>query len=74
MFLPAKICAHERSTKMERKIVTDVDYGNRWVAYVDGTFDADWDGETYVSTCPLGIGNTEAEVVEDLKEQLGVDA
>ena len=38
---------------------------------VDGnTFDADWDGEKYVTTCPMGNGETDAEAIEDLLEQL----
>ena len=34
------------------------------------TYDADWDGEKYVSDCPQGFGPTEADAVNDLIDQL----
>ena len=41
-----------------------------WSAINSRTFDADWDGERYVTRCPIGRGETEAEAIADLLEQL----
>lgn len=44
--------------------------GDDWSAIDSNTFDADWNGESYVSSCPIGHGETEAEAIQDLLEQL----
>lgn len=40
-----------------------------WQAVTDD-FDADWDGEGYVSSHPVGYGLTEQEAIEDLCAQI----
>jgi hypothetical protein len=41
-----------------------------WAAWIDGTMDADWDGERYLSSTPIGHGATEAAAILDLMERL----
>lgn len=41
-----------------------------WSAIDSNTFDADWDGERYVTTCPQGAGATEQEAIDDLFTQM----
>ena len=41
-----------------------------WSAIDANTYDADWNGERYVSTSPQGAGSTEAEAIADLLEQI----
>jgi hypothetical protein len=36
----------------------------------DNSFDADWDGDHYVTSCPIGHGATASEAVIDFIEQL----
>lgn len=41
-----------------------------WSAIDADTYDADFDGENFVSKCPIGRGETEQEAIADLMEQL----
>lgn len=34
------------------------------------TFDADWNGEKYITSCPLGRGETEEEAIIDFVQKL----
>jgi hypothetical protein len=41
-----------------------------WSCIDSDTFDADWDGEQYVTTCPIGRGPTEEAAIIDFVQQL----
>lgn len=41
-----------------------------WSAIDSNTFDADFDGERYVTKCPIGRGATEIDAIRDLLNQI----
>ena len=41
-----------------------------WSAVDSDTFDADFDGEHFVTKCPIGRGTTEQEAIQDLMNQI----
>lgn len=43
---------------------------NNWSAIDANTYDADCDQDGFFSTSPMGWGRTEAEAIEDLKDQI----
>lgn len=43
---------------------------NDWAAVDANTYDADFDGDSFVSTSPCGRGETEQQAIDDLLDQI----
>ena len=54
-------------------IKVDVNYIGEFTAIDADTYDVDCDQDGYFSRSPVGYGKTEAEAIQDLMEQIGLD-
>ncbi len=45
-----------------------------WACYDESTYDADWDGERFISSCNVGYGPTEEEAIISFVRTLLDDA
>jgi hypothetical protein len=50
--------------------VSQDNYIHEWTAWGAGTYDCDFNGESFVVTCPMGYGSTMMEAIVDLREKL----